>query len=189
MSEVKNLPIGYFGASTGAVGAIEASVHFDKVYAIVLRGGRPDLASATSLIIFTASTLLIIGSKDSKVVIDLNKKAFKQLRNVKFKKLVMIPNAGHLFEEEDEVDNVHPISFCMTVASCLNSVACCEVNCPLTSFAFIWSKNAPNGPQASSSLLFSSCFAAAFRGACKFVVPLERPISLNFFSSSDMQIG
>ena len=74
------------------------------------------MASATSLLIVTASTLLIIGSKDSKVVIDLNKKALKQLRNVKSKKLVMIPNAGHLFEEEDEVDNVHPISFCMTVA-------------------------------------------------------------------------
>ncbi len=96
----------------------------------------------------------------------------------------MIPNAGHLFEEEDEVDNVHPIYFCMTVACCLNSAACCEVNCPLLSFTFTWSKNAPNCPQASSSLLYSSYFAAAFRGACKLVVvPLERPITLNFFSS------
>jgi pimeloyl-ACP methyl ester carboxylesterase len=106
---VKNLPIGYFGSSTGVAAAIEASVcsaHLDKMYAIVSRGGRPDLASVESIKNVKASTLLIVGSKDSKSVIDLNKMVLKQLKNVKSKELVMIPNAGHLFEEEGSIELV-----------------------------------------------------------------------------------
>ncbi len=70
MSEVKDLPLGYFGSSTGAAAAIEASVVSDrlleKVYAIVSRGGRPDLANLESIKNVKASTLLIVGAKDSK---------------------------------------------------------------------------------------------------------------------------
>ena len=110
ISETSDLPIGYFGASTGAAAAIEASILFDKVFAIVSRGGRPDLAGPESLTNVIASTLLIVGSKDFKVVIDLNKKAFKQLRNAKSKELVMIPNAGHLFEEENAIVQVADVT-------------------------------------------------------------------------------
>jgi putative phosphoribosyl transferase len=108
--EINDLPIGYFGASTGAAAAIEASILFDKVFAIVSRGGRPDLADPDSIQNVKASTLLIVGSKDSKVVIDLNKKAFKQLRNAKSKDLVMIPNAGHLFKEDNAIEQVADVA-------------------------------------------------------------------------------
>ena len=105
-ADVKNLPIGYFGSSTGAAAAIEASIFLDNVMAIVSRGGRPDLADSESIKNVKASTLLIVGSKDSKTIIDLNKKVFKQLRNVKSKKVVMIQDAGHLFEEDGAIEHV-----------------------------------------------------------------------------------
>lgn len=113
--EVKDLPIGYFGSSTGAAAAIESSVSLssefhNRIYAIVSRGGRPDLAATESLKLVKASTLLIIGSKDAKEVIDLNKKALKQLKNSTVKELVTIPNAGHLFEEEGTIEQVADIS-------------------------------------------------------------------------------
>jgi len=105
ISEVKNLSVGYFGSSTGAAAAIEISYSlFGKVYAIVSRGGRPDLANMESRKNVRASTLLIVGSKDSKAVIDLNKKVLNQLKNAKSKELVMIPNAGHFFEEEGTIE-------------------------------------------------------------------------------------
>lgn len=109
-AEVKDLPIGYFGASTGAAASIEAAAtasisnsHSDKIYAIVSRGGRPDLADYTALKIVKAATLLIVGAKDSKEVISLNKKALKQLKNTKYKDLVIVPKAGHLFDEDDNI--------------------------------------------------------------------------------------
>lgn len=105
--EVKDLTIGYFGSSTGAAAAFEASVNLDgMVFAIVSRGGRPDLAGDNCLKNIKASTLLIIGSKDSKAVIDLNRKAFRQLRNTKSKEIVTIPDAGHLFEEAGAIELV-----------------------------------------------------------------------------------
>ncbi len=103
------MPIAYFGSSTGAAAAIEASVSpfiLDKVYSIVSRGGRPDLATADSLKNIKAYTLLIVGAKDSKEVIELNKKALKNLKNAKSKELVIIPNAGHLFEEDETIEQV-----------------------------------------------------------------------------------
>jgi putative phosphoribosyl transferase len=105
-ADVKNLRIGYYGSSTGAAAAIEASILLDKVKAIVSRGGRPDLASIESIKNTKASTLLVVGAKDSKAVIDLNKKVLNQLKNAKSKELVMIPNAGHLFEEEGTIERI-----------------------------------------------------------------------------------
>ncbi len=105
--EVDALPIGYFGSSTGAAAAIVASTSdplLDKVCAIVSRGGRPDLANVESIKNVKASTLLIVGARDSKAVIDLNKKVLKHLKNAKSKELVMVPNAGHLFEEEGVIE-------------------------------------------------------------------------------------
>jgi putative phosphoribosyl transferase len=103
-AKVKDLPIGYFGASTGAAACIESSVyssHSDKIYAIVSRGGRPDLAGSDALRKVKSATLLIVGEKDSKEIITLNKKALKQLKNAKTKDLVIVPKAGHLFDEDE----------------------------------------------------------------------------------------
>jgi dienelactone hydrolase len=109
VSEVKDLPIGFFGSSTGAAATIEASIYdtmIGKVNAIVSRGGRPDLANKESLRNIKSPILLIVGQKDSKQVIELNKKAFGQLKRAKSKELVMIPNTGHLFEEKGALEEV-----------------------------------------------------------------------------------
>jgi dienelactone hydrolase len=112
IQEVKGLPIGYFGASTGASAAIEAAVNVasgpipDQIYAIVSRGGRPDLADSDALRNLKAATLLVVGAKDSKDIMDLNKKALKQLKSAKAKDLAIVPNAGHLFEEPGTMEKV-----------------------------------------------------------------------------------
>jgi pimeloyl-ACP methyl ester carboxylesterase len=91
------LPLGYFGASTGAAAALEAAAaQGPKVRAVVSRGGRPDLAGAGLLEAVTAPTLLIVGGDDD-VVIGLNEKAMVRLRCEK--ELVIVPGATHLFEE------------------------------------------------------------------------------------------
>jgi pimeloyl-ACP methyl ester carboxylesterase len=69
------------------------------VKAIVSRGGRPDLANSSYLKKVQAPTLFLVGSKDNPQVIALNQKALHQLKNAREKRLVMIPGAGHLFEE------------------------------------------------------------------------------------------
>lgn len=92
----KELPIGYFGASTGAASALRAAAYFkEKIKAVVSRGGRPDLA-ITELPQVTAPTLLIVGGLDV-AVIGMNKMAYDQLESVKEMKI--IPGATHLFEE------------------------------------------------------------------------------------------
>jgi putative phosphoribosyl transferase len=110
----QNFNIGYFGASTGAAAAVEAAAMTTqigkRISAIVSRGGRPDLAAVNSLRAVKAATMFIVGDKDSKVVIDLNKKAFKELRNAKEKKLAIIPDAGHLFEEPGCIEEVGRLS-------------------------------------------------------------------------------
>jgi len=108
IEKLKGLPIGYFGASTGAAAAIDASSvvydsHSKKIYAIVSRGGRPDLADTDALRSIKASTLFIIGEKDDKKIISVNKKAFKQLKNAKSKDFITIPKAGHLFDENPDI--------------------------------------------------------------------------------------
>ena len=98
-----SLPIGYFGASTGAGAALLAAAGSDaRVRAVVSRGGRPDLAMA-ALPSVDAPTLLLVGSLDTQVL-DLNRAALAQLRCVK--KLVVIPGASHLFEEAGTLDQV-----------------------------------------------------------------------------------
>ena len=91
-----DLPIGYFGASTGAASALRAAAYFKKkIKAVVSRGGRPDLAF-TELPQVTAPTLLIVGGLDV-AVIGMNKMAYGQLESVK--EIKIIPGATHLFEE------------------------------------------------------------------------------------------
>ena len=101
-AKTQNLSIGYFGASTGAAAALIAgsAEHYTNVVkAIVSRGGRPDLANPLYLKKVQAATLFLVGNRDNTQVIALNQKAFQRLENAKEKRLVMVPGAGHLFEE------------------------------------------------------------------------------------------
>jgi pimeloyl-ACP methyl ester carboxylesterase len=91
-----SLPIGLFGASTGAAAAlIAAATRPSRVRAVVSRGGRPDLADA-ALDRVQAPTLLIVGGLDD-VVIELNRQAFARIGARK--DLSIVPGATHLFEE------------------------------------------------------------------------------------------
>lgn len=95
-TDTQHLPIGYFGASTGAAAALVAAAERpDAVRAVVSRGGRPDLAGS-ALLKVRAPTLLIVGGKDVQVI-ELNRVAFAVLRCEK--ELVIVPGATHLFEE------------------------------------------------------------------------------------------
>lgn len=102
-AELEKLPLGYFGASTGAAAALVAAARSPgKVAAIVSRGGRPDLAGQW-LEKVTAPTLLIVGGNDFGVL-DLNRDAAKRLRGTA--KLEIVPGAGHLFEEPGALEKV-----------------------------------------------------------------------------------
>ncbi len=101
--EARGLPIGYFGASTGAAAALVAAAQLgDTVAAVVSRGGRPDLAGA-ALPQVTAPTLLIVGSLDS-AVLDLNRGAQRKLNCQS--RLVIVDGATHLFEEPGKLEQV-----------------------------------------------------------------------------------
>jgi dienelactone hydrolase len=102
--ELRSLPIGYFGASTGAGAALlAASSEKDRAVAVVSRGGRPDLAGAAALARVRAPTLLLVGGHDI-VVIDLNQTAMRHMHART--ELVIVPGAGHLFEEPGTLDVV-----------------------------------------------------------------------------------
>ena len=103
-ASTRHLPLGFFGASTGAAAALEAAARLGAdAKAVVSRGGRPDLASAKALISVTAPTLLLVGGFDG-VVIDLNRLAYDQLQGEK--ELVIVPGATHLFEEPGTLEEV-----------------------------------------------------------------------------------
>jgi pimeloyl-ACP methyl ester carboxylesterase len=102
-SDIGHLPLGYFGASTGAAAALIAAARLpDSIRAVVSRGGRPDLAGP-ALPKVKAPTLLIVGGDDY-VVIDLNKKALNELQCEK--RLEIVPGATHLFEEPGTLEQV-----------------------------------------------------------------------------------
>ena len=101
--DADRLPIGYFGASTGAAAALLAAVELgDEVSAVVSRGGRPDLAWR-GLAAVRAPTLLIVGGAD-RVVLDLNQAAAAQLTCQH--ELEVVPGATHLFEEPGALQKV-----------------------------------------------------------------------------------
>jgi len=103
LERTRNLRLGYFGASTGAAAALVAAAEkVDSIFAVVSRGGRPDLAAAV-LYRVKAPTLLIVGGDDF-TVIDLNRQAFDRL-NVE-KELKIVPGATHLFEEPGALEQV-----------------------------------------------------------------------------------
>lgn len=96
------LPIGLFGASTGAAAALMAAAREPQVQAVVSRGGRPDLAG-NRLQDVEAATLMIVGGED-RDVLDLNREALRRLDCVK--QLTVVPRATHLFEEPGTLDEV-----------------------------------------------------------------------------------
>ena len=105
--ETSKLGIAYFGASTGAAAALSAAVQVgEEIYAVVSRGGRPDLAEGC-LGEVKPPTLLVVGGDDP-VVIELNEMAFAKLNCEK--ELVIVPGATHLFEEAGKLKIVAEIA-------------------------------------------------------------------------------
>jgi putative phosphoribosyl transferase len=93
----RRLPIGLFGASTGAASALRVAAAMPhQVKAVVSRGGRPDLAGRLTLMNVRAPTLLIVGGED-RDVIELNQAALATLTHCT-RDLVLVPGATHLFE-------------------------------------------------------------------------------------------
>jgi putative phosphoribosyl transferase len=102
--QTRDLPVGLFGASTGAAAALEAAAAMpEAIRAVVSRGGRPDLASRAALNEVKAPTLLIVGGDDTGVI-GLNKQAYAQLGCEK--RLAIVPGATHLFEEPGTLEEV-----------------------------------------------------------------------------------
>ncbi|WP_455245008.1 dienelactone hydrolase family protein [Petrachloros mirabilis] len=102
-ARTKHLPLGYFGASTGAGAALQAAARGHvTVKAVVSRGGRPDLAEQY-LPSVTAPTLLLVGGYDEPVI-EMNQAAYRLLRCTK--KLTIVPGATHLFEEPGTLEQV-----------------------------------------------------------------------------------
>lgn len=100
---ISTLPLGLFGASTGAAAALVAATKLsDRVGAVVSRGGRPDLAG-DALDIVRAPTLLIVGGLDFGVI-ELNEQAFARLHCAKA--LEIVPGATHLFPEPGTLEAV-----------------------------------------------------------------------------------
>ncbi|MGH9866639.1 MAG: dienelactone hydrolase family protein [Candidatus Polarisedimenticolia bacterium] len=94
--DLKGLPLGYFGSSTGAAAALVAAASIGpEVGAVVSRGGRPDLAGE-SLSRVTAPTLLIVGEHDTSVL-KINEEVLRQLAGTR--ELAIVPGATHLFDE------------------------------------------------------------------------------------------
>ena len=99
-----SLPLGYFGASTGAAAALRAAAAIgNTIQAVVSRGGRPDLAGLHDLVRVRTPTLLLVGGFDTEVL-ELNQAAYAVLPCAK--KLSIVPGATHLFEEAGTLEQV-----------------------------------------------------------------------------------
>ncbi len=111
-----NLPIGLFGASTGAAAAMAVAARpHPTVEAVVSRGGRPDLAGA-HLDAVTAPTLLVVGGNDRHVLV-LNRGALERMQGPA--ELAVVPGAGHLFAEQGALETVADMAtdwFCRHLA-------------------------------------------------------------------------
>jgi pimeloyl-ACP methyl ester carboxylesterase len=105
--DLVRLPLGFFGASTGAAAALAAAAKLEgRVGAIVSRGGRPDLAGA-ALDRVRVPTLLIVGGADFGVI-ELNEQALQRLRGPKA--LEIVPGASHLFPEPGALESVMDVA-------------------------------------------------------------------------------
>jgi len=103
---LQQLPVGYFGASTGAAAALMAAAERPTVAAVVSRGGRPDLAREALLLVHTP-TLLIVGGSDEHVI-ELNQAAMRHMRASV--ELAVVPHATHLFEERGALEEVQKLA-------------------------------------------------------------------------------
>lgn len=105
----KELPVGYFGASTGAAAALNAAGGKlrNEVKAVVSRGGRPDLAEETLIERVKCPVLLVVGELDD-VVLDMNEEAYQKMTS--HKHLHTVPGASHLFEESGTLEQVAEVS-------------------------------------------------------------------------------
>ncbi len=102
-ASTRELPLGYFGASTGAAAALWSAAQEDsRVAAVVSRGGRPDLAGPV-LGAVRAPTLLIVGGADEQVL-DLNRQSRERMATET--ELTIVAGAGHLFEEPGALEDV-----------------------------------------------------------------------------------
>lgn len=100
----RSLPLGVFGASTGAAAALAlAAARPENIKALVSRGGRPDLAGPAVLAAVRAPSLFIVGALDTEVIA-LNRSAYAMLACEKH--LEIIPSASHLFEEPGRIEIV-----------------------------------------------------------------------------------
>jgi pimeloyl-ACP methyl ester carboxylesterase len=105
--ETRDLKIGYFGASTGAASALRAAAHFgNDIFAVVSRGGRPDLAF-NYLSSIKSPVLLLVGALDTEVI-DLNQKASNELKCRH--KLIIVPGASHLFQETGKLEEISELT-------------------------------------------------------------------------------
>lgn len=101
---LRELPLGFFGASTGSAAALIAAAQLGhRVAAVVSRGGRPDLAGPAVLAAVAAPTLLIVGGADREVIA-LNEEAERRMPGER--RLEIVPGATHLFEEPGTLEQV-----------------------------------------------------------------------------------
>lgn len=102
LPSAKDYSIAYFGASTGAASALKAAALLPEIFAVVSRGGRPDLARE-ELHLVQAPTLLIVGNLDPQVL-EFNQEAYQKLKCEKH--LEIVNGATHLFEEPGKLEKV-----------------------------------------------------------------------------------
>jgi len=104
LPELAEMPVGYFGASTGAAAAIIAATRLPGIVrTVVSRGGRPDLAGDALSMLF-APTLFIVGGEDTRVIA-YNEEAFSRVPAAQ-KRLTIVPGATHLFDEPGALERV-----------------------------------------------------------------------------------
>jgi len=104
-ARTRGLPVGLFGASTGAASALRVAAAMpQEVRAVVSRGGRPDLAGHPALRAVRAPVLLIVGARDAGVI-ELNEAARSELTACE-SELTLVPGATHLFEEPGTLESV-----------------------------------------------------------------------------------
>lgn len=106
---IKDLPVGLFGASTGAASALRLAAGRAEVHAVVSRGGRPDLAGKGVLAEVQAPTLLIVGAEDLGVI-ELNRAALRELERCTAD-LILVPGATHLFDEPGTLETAAALRY------------------------------------------------------------------------------
>lgn len=104
----RKLQLGYFASSTGGAAALIAASKY-QVQSIVIRSGRTDLVDNHFLSEIVSPCLFVAGSNE-KALIKINKQTMKKLKNVKEKKLSIIQNASHLFDEEGSTEKLGDIA-------------------------------------------------------------------------------